>query len=114
VVFDTIVNDQSTNISYNTATGEFTITQTGNYYVAWWVTTDGSEGPVNLAFAIQVNGANSVIGNAPVVTGQINGSALITIPVASAVITLVNESGALVAFATTAVQADIVIIEINA
>lgn len=44
VIFDTIISDQSNNIAYNAATGEFTIIGAGNYYIDWWVTIDGSAG----------------------------------------------------------------------
>lgn len=33
VIFNNIINNQSQNISYSRATGEFTISATGNYYV---------------------------------------------------------------------------------
>lgn len=113
IVFDTITNDQANDISYNLATGDFTITAPGNYYVTWWVAVDGSDGPINLAFAVEVNGIGGVIGTAPTITGQINGSALITVVVTPATINLVNVTGASIVLAGTSVQANMIITEVG-
>ncbi|GBF34312.1 hypothetical protein DCCM_3424 [Desulfocucumis palustris] len=50
------------------------------------------------------------LGNAPVVTGQISGDALITVEAVPAVVTLANQTGADVLFANTVVQANIAIL----
>jgi hypothetical protein len=113
VIFDTVVINQSPNIVYNPATGEFTILAPGNYYITWWVATDGTAGPVNVAFSIVVDGVPVALGNAPVVTGQVNGDALITVGTVPAIVSLVNSTGADVVFATTVVQADIIIYSIS-
>ncbi len=113
IVFDTITNDQANDISYNLATGEFTITAPGNYYVTWWVAVDGADGPTTLAFAVEVNGGGGIIGTAPTVTGQINGSALITIVATPAVVTLVNATGATIVLADATVQANMIITEVG-
>ena len=113
VAFDVITNDQANDISYNLATGEFTVTAPGNYYVTWWVAVDGSEGLTNLAFAVEVDGGGGVIGTAPTITGQINGSALITITTTPAVVTLVNVTGATIVLADNAVQANMIITEVG-
>ncbi len=65
-----------------------------------------------MAFAIEIDGAGAIIGNAPTVTGQINGSAFITVTTVPAVITLVNATGATVSLASTDVQANMVIMQI--
>lgn len=109
VIFDTMINDQSENISYNALTGEFTILQAGNYYIKWWVVTDGSAGPVNMVFAVFVDGSSFAIGNSPIVTGQVNGEAFITVLDSPVTVALVNQTGAEVVFANIPVQADITI-----
>jgi hypothetical protein len=112
-MFNTVTNDRTADISYNPGTGVFTITAPGNYYVSWWVAVDGSDGPINLAFAVELNDAGGVIGTAPTVTGQINGSALITVTITPASVTLINVTGASVVLADTTVQANMVIIEVG-
>ncbi len=112
VIFDTIINDQSENISYDAATGGFTISAAGNYYINWWVTTDGSGGPVNMAFSVSVDDSNVALGNSPIVTGQVNGDALITVSETPVTVTLVNQTGAEVVYANIPVQANISILTI--
>jgi hypothetical protein len=113
IIFDTITNDQANDINYNLATGVFTITAPGNYYVSWWVAVDGSDGPIVLTFAVELNGGGGVLGSAPTVTGQINGSALITVVATPATITLVNVTGAAIVLADSPVQANLVITEVG-
>lgn len=113
VIFDTIINDQSVSISYNPVTGEFTISEAGNYYIQWWVTTDGSGGPVNMIFSVFVDGISVSQGNSPIVTGQVEGDALITVSDSPVTVTLVNQTGAEVAYANIPVQANITIFTAN-
>jgi hypothetical protein len=113
LIFNVITNDQANDISYNLATGVFTITAPGNYYVSWWVAVDGSDGPINLAFAVQLNGVGGVVGTAPTITGQINGSALITVVATPATVRLINVTGAAIVLAATTVQANLVITEVG-
>ena len=111
VIFDNIINDQSQNISYNRATGEFTINATGNYYVTWWVNTDGAGAATSIDFDLQLN--NDIVGSSlsPNTTGQMHGMALITVLNNPSTLTLINRTGETVNYAGTSIQANIVIIE---
>lgn len=113
VIFDTIINDQSESISYNPVTGEFTISEAGNYYIQWWVTTDGSGGPVNMIFSVLVDGNEVAQGNSPIVTGQVEGDAFITVSDTPVTVALVNQTGAEVLYANIPVQANITIFTAN-
>jgi hypothetical protein len=113
VIFDTIVNLQSSDISYNALTGEFTITRTGNYSVVWWVATDGTGVNDAVYFSLKVDGGGDVTSSSPLVTGQISGSALVTISTTPAILTLVNTSNDIVIFAGLSVQANLVITEVT-
>ena len=110
IVFNSFLNNQSSDISYNQATGEFTITKAGDYYVSWWVTTNGSSQFTNMSFSIAVNGVPHSIGTSPIVSGQVSGSELITVGATPATITLINNSSNDIRIANTPVQANIVII----
>lgn len=109
----TFVSSALANISYDNITGEFTISEAGNYFIEWWVTTDGSGGPVNMVFSVMVDGSPVSQGNSPIVTGQVDGDALITVAAAPVVVTLVNQTGAEVVLANTDVQADIAIFTVS-
>lgn len=108
VLFDTIISDSS-NIIYNPLTGEFTITTSGNYFISWWVATDDAPGTF-IQFSVQLNGANNISASTPLLTGQLNGTALYTI-VAPATIRLINTSNGTVGYAFTPIQANIVILQ---
>lgn len=112
VIFDNVINNQSSDISYDSTTGEFTISKPGNYYISWQVTTDGSELTTDLNFSINVNGVPYSMVSTPIVTGEVSGSALVTIG-APSTISLVNSSEQTVLIALTDVQANIVIVEVD-
>ena len=112
VLFDAVVNDAAPAITYSAVTGAFTITVPGNYYVHWWVDIDGTEGPAFGAFSVLLNGAGGVIGALPLVTGEVVGDAVITVGAVPATISLVNSTGATVAFAAAPpVRANLSIVE---
>lgn len=113
VVFDTVVNDQSLNINY--AAGVFTVLPggAGNYYVSWWLDTNGAQAVPYVLFEIELNGGAGIPAASPITTGQLSGSALLSVGAVPATITLVNGTGAAVTLATTPVQANIIIIEVD-
>lgn len=113
LVFDTAINDQSPYISYDPISGGFTLSQSGNYFVTWWVSTDGSEQASNLGFSVEVNAMGPISGATPVVTGQLSGSALVTVNANPVILTLNNTTSNVVALASTNVQANIVILQVS-
>lgn len=113
VLFDSAVNDQSTDISYNPLTGEFTIFKTGNYFVSWWIASEGTDIDNFIQFSILTDTLGKTTGATPLVTGQVSGSALLTINTVPTVLTLKNTSINNITFAETSVQANIVILQIS-
>lgn len=109
IIFDTVLTATTSAISYNPATGVFTISTPGTYLVNWWVATDGSEGALTLSFSLNVNGGTGILGSSPLQTGQVVGSALITVASLPTTVTLTNASGVSILLALTPVQANIVI-----
>ncbi len=97
---------------YNPVTGIFTISRVGNYLVSWQVTIDGSDLDPSATFSLRVNGTDVVSSTLPLVTGQLSGTALITVAAATTV-ALVNTSGYTVYYADVPVQANIVITDVN-
>lgn len=113
VMFDTISNDQSLSINYNSATGEFLIRRPGNYNVSWWVITDGAAVTTSVSFSLMLNGSEISKVTSPNVTGQVVGNSLISIGAVPAVLSLVNSSISDIRFADTDVQANILITEVT-
>jgi hypothetical protein len=114
VLFNTIVTNLSPNLSYNATTGVFTVLKAGVYYIDWWVNTDGAEAETTVLFNI-VTSTGTTIGASspsPVVTLQLNGNALVYLP-EGATFSLVNNSGATVNYATSAIQANLSVMKVN-
>lgn len=109
VLFNTVLNDQSNNISYNPGTGEFIITRPGNYVVSWWTAPDGAEAATSVSFAVAVNGVPYSTASSPIVSVQMSATALVTVTTVPATISLVNVTGAGVFVPTIPVQAGMVI-----
>ncbi len=115
VLFDTVINAPSANITYNAGVGMFFINQAGNYYISWWVNTDGAEAETTVEFGIRVVSGPTILSSSPspVTTLQLNGSALLTVTTVPTVFNLFNNSGATVSYGTTAVQANLTIVEVS-
>lgn len=105
--FDTIVTNQTSFLSLNTTTGEFTTTKAGNYLVLYYVNIDGTDANTEVAFS--VNGIKSQAVSA--VQGQMSGFALLTLS-PGATISISNTSGQTVAISGTDIQAGITIISL--
>ncbi|SDN23428.1 collagen-like protein [Acetanaerobacterium elongatum] len=114
VLFDTMVNGQDLTITYNNATGVFTIPRTGNFLVNWQVAIDGSDLGPSATFTLIETGAVSIsiAASTPVILGQVSGSALVTVS-GSATLRLANSSGYTIFLADIPVQANITIIDVS-
>lgn len=110
IVFDTILNQAGTAISYNDTTGVFTLSQNGIYFANWWVAANGAAINTGAKFSITVNGAVYSSGVSPNVTGYLSGLALITIDTAPATVTIINTSGDAINLEDTHEQANLVIL----
>lgn len=110
------VNQLPSNISYNSVTGVFTLTASpatnANYYVSWWVATNGAAAPV-LSFSVKANGTVVSSGNTQWGISQVFGNALVTVGATPVTVTLTNTSGGTVNLATAPVQANISILKIS-
>ena len=113
IVFNTVLNDQSPNIAYDAVSGTFTISAVGNYYVDWWVAIISAGLSLTSSFGISVNGGAPIIGESPLITGQVSGNALITVAAAPATVQLVNTTGNIVTLSLADVQANITILEVT-
>lgn len=113
LIFDNILNNQSTDITYNLITGEFTLSQTGNYFVSWWVATNGSGTDTDVHFSIALDGVPFSMGASPIVTGEVSGIAFVTVGANPVVLTLINSSADVVSIGSTPVQASLVILELS-
>ena len=112
IIFNTVLNQSSNHISYNSGTGEFTFLQNGNYYVDWWNVTDGTDGPSIIQFSFQ-NGVQEINSSTNIVTGQMSGNAFVSITNAPVVFTLKNTTNAVVSLGQPFVHANLTILCLN-
>lgn len=110
VVFDTLLLNTTSNITYNSTTGVFTIARPGIYKVNWWVNTDGAEAATNIVFRAEI-GANVIAASSPspVVTLQLNGQGLFEVGIVPVNFALVNRTGNPVTYGTSLIQGDLIL-----
>ena len=113
VIFDSTINVQSPTIGYNPTNGEFTINSAGNYFVSWWVASEGSDMNNLLQFSVVANTLGNASGDTPLVTGQVSGTALISATSTPTLLQLRNTSANNITLARTPVQANIVILQVS-
>ncbi|MCB2362055.1 collagen-like protein [Clostridium estertheticum] len=115
VIFDTTINDLSAFLSYNNITGEITITQTGVFYINWWVSTDGIGGgaDVFINFSIITSQGDNIEASSPILTGQISGNALISVAASPVTLQLVNATDGTIGFGATPIKADLTIFNVT-
>lgn len=113
ILFDTAVNKSSSDICYDSQTGEFVLPPNKQYYISWWAAVDGTGSDQNVELAVSVNHQPFSIGASPQVTCQVSGSALVTAGSSPEILTLVNISGNTIRYAATSVQANILILTIS-
>ncbi|MPQ63595.1 collagen-like protein, partial [Clostridium estertheticum] len=115
VIFDTTINDLSAFLSYNNITGEITITQTGVFYINWWVSTDGIGGGTDtvITFAITTSAGDNINTSSPILTGQVSGNALISVAASPVTLQLVNATDGTIGFGATPIKADLTIFNVT-
>lgn len=111
VLFNMVISQPSPDISYDSMTGEFLLPAGKNYYISWWVVTNGTETVSSVEFTVVVDEIFIAVGASPLVTGQLSGSALITGKAGISVLSLRNTSNDRIRYAKTSVQAGLVIVE---
>ena len=113
VLFDTLLSNQTLDITYTPATGEFTFSTTGIYSVSWWIAEDTAATATSVSFNVTTDAVAGPSAFSPLTTGQISGFAIVTIGTVPATMSLVNQSGDTVTFSTTGVQGGIDIVEVK-
>lgn len=112
-IFNSLFNDVTDAVSYDSATGLFTITETGNYYIDWWVAVDGS--PIAVTIDISLVTSNGIVATSstPILSDQMSGNALISVTEAPITFRLVNTTGNEIFIGPTTVKANLTIINLG-
>ena len=121
IPFNKLISNNALGASF--VTGAVTLTKSGTYLVNWWVapeisaaaeeTGSATAGQVSeeISFAVSVNGQIVSGSCAPVGTGQVSGSTLITVTSAPTTVQIVNDSGENVILSSVSAQAGMTIVQ---
>ncbi len=109
IIFNTIQNTVGSSINYDTITGNFTITEAGNYDVSWWIATGGAAASPIVAFSLQLDAVEVGATASSVTEGNVSGNALITVSTVPATLSLLNNSGDVVFIPTLPIEGSLVI-----
>jgi hypothetical protein len=115
ILFDTVINNTSTALTYDPITGEITITESGVYYVNWWLAIDGSTVSPTISYTIITSAGDSVTASSPILSENMSGNALLSITaslITPVTLQLINTTGNDTFIGSTAVQADLTIIHL--
>lgn len=112
VLFNLVTSRTNSDITYSSATGEFTLRANKNYYVSWWIAVNGTETAPIIEIAAVVDGICVAIATSPEVTCQLSGTALISAKRVSQTLAIMNVTGDPIRYAATSIQANIVIVEL--
>lgn len=113
VVFNTLISNNSPVINYNLTNGEFTLNETGLYYVAWSFATNGAGFSSFVSMGIEIVGVTTINNTATFPATNITGTALVDVVTAPQVIRLINTSLDSVTIDVVPVQANISIVHLT-
>lgn len=99
------------NIMYNAATGIITFMEAGRYTINWWIATQSSTSQ-GAVFSLVSSQGDSLKGNSPIKTGEVNGFGIIEVTTAPVTVSLVNNGTADFYYSTIVpVKAALLIVE---
>ena len=111
ILFNNVLNQSNPDINYNPLDGSFEFLKNNTYYASWWAIFDGSLDTTEISLSF-TNNITSVNSSMPIVTGQISGSALVSISNAPEKWYLKNISTSAIQFSTMADKANLTILGI--
>lgn len=112
VLFNDLLNQASSDITYNAATGEFLLPENKTYHVTWWIAVNGTETVPVIEFAVALDSIPFAVAASPQVTCQLCGFGLVSVASSPKTLSIMNVSGDFIRYAATSIQADIVIVEL--
>lgn len=112
ILFNTIVNNLSPDITYNPITGQISFNSNGVYYINWWVAVDGSTVANYVSLAIITSAGDTIEASTPILSDQMSGNALLNITTAPVTARLINITGNDIFIGNVPVQADLTIIHL--
>lgn len=94
VMFENVIYSSGAAITYDPMTGIFAISEPGQYYLDWWVTTQASAASNGATFTLSSSQGDSIESVSPLKNGQVGGTGVIEIIAAPATLMLMNANAA--------------------
>lgn len=113
VIFNTLIENTSSSVSYDAVTGVFTLAENGVYFVTWSLSTSGAGPSSYVELSLELSGGSTIPYAVMLPLTQISSSAVINVTAAPQTLTLVNTTGEDVFVDLTNVQANITIIHME-
>lgn len=111
VDFDTVITSLG-DVTYDTGSGVITFNRVGRYLINWWIATRSSLSANEIVFSLVSSQGDDIIGNSPIKTGEVYGTAIINVETAPATLSLINQSLAEIFYSTQVpVKATMTIVE---
>ena len=92
IKFDTILHNIGDDITYDEATGEFTIKKAGNYKISWQIIVGGSDTTRFVNFGVKLNGEAYHDFALPVTAGLLTSDLILTTKKPNGVLVLYNNT----------------------
>ena len=99
VLFENIIYSLGTAITYSAITGEFTISEPGQYFFDWWVSTQTTLSS-NTSFTLLSSKGDALAGASPLKNGQVGGIGVIEVLSPPVTVSLRNAGGSPVFYAS--------------
>lgn len=99
VIFDATIH-LTGNISYDNVSGTITLQEPGIYEFVWWVATQASTSNIGASFMLVSSQGDAIIGNSPIITGEVVGNGIIEVTTAPVTVALRNSNNAAIAYSS--------------
>ena len=112
-LFNTVLANETTAITYDPVTGTFPISEPGVYYFDWWVAFDGAAAAPTIAVELSGSDGTSVFSASASVTETLSGNALVNVTAPPVTFSLLNQSGDTAFIPALVAQANMTIVHLT-
>lgn len=112
VIFNTLIENTSPDITYNSLNGQFSLNAPGLYYVSWSVSASGAGPSTFISLGIEIIGGATIENSTNLPISILTGTALVNVTT-TAVIQLINTTGEDLFVENPPIQANITILHLT-
>ena len=113
ILFDTVITNETTAITYNPVNGEFTISEEGVYYFDFWIAVDTAATATTITFELEGSDGTSILTSSSNTAQTLSGNALVNVTTVPSTFRLLNQSGDTAFIPALPAQANMTIIHLE-